>query len=672
MTTTIVNGKSYIDQAMMEYSAEVLLNRAIPVLQDGLKPVYRRILSSMYMHKEVHLTKTANVAGKVMELHPHGSASGTIIEMVQKDRNLVPLLDGNGNFGQFTSKDIQPAADRYSEVKLSNFAKNQLKYFNGNIVRKVKNFDGTIEVPEVLPVTFPLILMYCTQGIGVGYASQTLSFNMNDIAKLIHNIIRNKRIIIYPDFATGGMIDRNDEDIKKILETGRGRINLRAKIQKFDKEHYLLVTEIPYGEKRENIIDKIVKVYQKGKITEVRNIKDLSDLHGQKIKIELQKNANLNSVIQKLYRYTSLQSSLSANMNIIDITKGSPEVMGVYDVATRWLKWRFKCYRLQLQNELKDYENELEILKGYLVVKSNLDKIINIIQKSKKSSVIMNLCNNGLTKKQADVIVETKLYNLNKETINEKIKKIPVIEKICNEYGELLNDKEKMLLNIDKQIEDIAKKFGGDRKTQIMKFDYEKIDNVIKKEQHDDNSLYNIFITNKGFVYKTTNESVKTLLGDKVIWHKQLHNNAIIDIICDNDIGYGIRLNEIKEQNNSLTKLESLCDYHNENILGIIYHDENEDDKIIYGYGNGKMVKVPLESFPIKSRKIKNVFAKNQTLAFCYQTNEAINIRAFNDNEKHIISSLDVTEKKNRASVGNFVIQKNRNQEINTQYEVEK
>ena len=672
MTTTIVNGKNYINQAMMEYSAEVLLNRAIPVLQDGLKPVYRRILSSMYMHKEVHLTKTANVAGKVMELHPHGSASGTIIEMVQKDRNLVPLLDGNGNFGQFTSKDIQPAADRYSEVKLSEFAKNQLKNFSKNVVKKVKNFDGTIEVPEVLPVTFPLILMYCTQGIGVGYASQTLSFNMNDIAKLIHNIVRNKRIIIYPDFATGGMIDDNDDNIKKILETGRGRINLRAKIQKFNKEHYLLVTEIPYGEKRENNIDKIIKVYQKGKITEVKNIKDLSDLHGQKIKIELQKNSNLDNVIQKLYQYTPLQSSLSANMNIIDITKGSPEVMGVYDIATQWLKWRFKCYRIQLQNELKDYENELEILKGYLVVKSNLDKIINVIQKSKKSSVIKNLCDNGLTRKQADVIVETKLYNLNKETIDDKIKKIPVIEKVCNEYDELLNDKNKMLLNIDKQIDNIAKKFGGERKTQIMKFDYEKIDNVIKEEQHKDNSLYNIFITSKGFVYKTTNESVKTLLGDKVIWHKQLHNNAVVDIICDNNIGYGVRLNEIKEQNSSLVKLESLCDYNNENILGIIYHDENESDKIIYGYSNGKMIQIPIEAFPIKSRKIKNVFAKNQELSFCYQTNEPINVKVFNDNEKHIISSLDISEKKNRMSVGNFVIRKNRNQEINTQYEVEK
>jgi len=270
------------------------------------------------------------------------------------------------------------------------------------------------------------------------------------------------------------------------------------------------------------------------------------------------------------------------------------------------------------------------------------------------------------------VIVETKLYNLNKETIDEKIKKIPVIEKICEEYHKLLGDKEKMLLNIDKQIDDITKKFGDKRKTQITKFDYEKIDNVIKKEQHEDRSLYNIFITSKGFVYKTTSESVETLLGDKVIWHKQLHNSAIVDIICDNNIGYGIRINEIKKHNNSLVKLESLCDYHNENIWGIIYHDENEDDKIVYGYGNGKMAKVPLKLFPMKSRKIKGVFAKNQILTFCYQINEAINIKVFNKNEKRIISSLDITEKKNRTSVGNFVIRKNRNQEINTQYEVEK
>lgn len=665
-----VEGQNYINNAMMTYSAEVLLNRAIPVLQDGFKPAYRHILTSMFMKKEFHLTKTANVSGEIMKLHPHGSVSGTIVKMVQKDRNLVPLLDGNGNFGQYTSGIIQPAADRYTEVKLNDFAKNQLINFNKNTVNTVKNYDGTVEMPEVLPVTFPLVLMYCAHGVGVGYASDTVSFNMNDISKLMHEIINGGTKVIYPDFATGGLMDKDAEEIKNIMENGHGKIMLRAKIEK--AQNALIITEIPFNVKREKIIDKVIKSYQNGKLPEIKNIKDLTDINGLKIKIEIQKNTNVDDLIQRLYKYTPMQSSITTNMNIIDIEKGTPEVLGVFDICKRWLKWRVDCYKKQLQNEISEYDLQLEILKGYEIIQNKLDEVIKIIRKSKKDEVTKNLIDLGLSKRQAETILNIRLYNLNNIVIAEKIEEAKLVSKKKDETIEILNSDNKILEIIDDEISSIAKKFGGKRRTKVAKFDYSMPKMIAKKQKIDDNSEVYVNVLSNGLINKSDNNSFKTPSGTSVMLSKKLHNSGLINIITDNRMCYGIRLNEIK-QNDSLVAISDYTDFvpENENILAAFYQDENDKDMLIFGYSSGKIFKFPITSFSIKARKIKNAFAKNEELSFCYllKNNENIDIQVTSSVEKNIINSDDISEKKSRSSSGVFAISKNRNKENNVKFE---
>lgn len=667
-----VAGEDYITNAMMSYSAEVLLNRAIPVLQDGLKPAYRQILISMFLKKEFHLTKSANVSGEVMRIHPHGSVYGTMVNMVQKDRNLIPLLDGNdGNFGEYTSRDIQEAADRYTEVRLTDFAKSQLVNYGKNTVEMIPTYDGATTIPRVIPVTFPLILLYATQGVGVGYASQTLSFNMKDVANLINNLIVNhEKTIIYPDFATGAYINKKSSGIEQIMETGHGRIDLRAKISKIDSG--LMVTEIPYGEKRENIIDKIVAVHQQGKLSEIKNVKDLTDRKGFKIKIETYKNANLDDLIQKLYKYTSLQTSITANMNIIDIETGIPKVMGVYEICKRWLKWRLNCVKKELVNNINQYQAKLEILDGYSIILSKLDDVIKIIRSSKKSELVKNLMSFGLNKNQVKSILNIRLYNLNHTIIEEKISEIDAIKnKIANNKN-LLNNDDLIFKKINYEITELANKFSPDRKTQIVEFDNSKMRNVIKKEVENDNSEYYVTITSNGLFLKKKSDEVKLLPGVNCIFHKKLVNNSVVNILCNNRYCYGVRLNEIKELD-TLIPISKICDYNEKDkILAVFNQNENsKNDKIIFGYSNGKMVKVSTSSYPIKSRKIKNAFA-DEELNFVYVLNEdeEISIHVKSESNEKNISSIDIPEKKSRISVGKFVISKNRNVDINTKYEV--
>lgn len=254
---TLQQVNNIIRDRMTSYSAYVLLNRAIPRLEDGLKPVHRRILYSMHKHKTYNYAKSANVAGRIMMIHPHGSAYGSMIGLVQKDRQLHPLLEGKGNFGQYTSSDLQPAADRYSEVRLSEISKTMLQNFDKNIVDFELNYDGTQTVPVVLPVKYPAILTQAQKGIGVGFSSSIPSYNLKEVCQATIDVIDGKDINLIPDFATGGYIEDDKERFESIMHSGLGSVKLRAKYEIKDNE--IIINELPYGVKREKVIDDIIK-----------------------------------------------------------------------------------------------------------------------------------------------------------------------------------------------------------------------------------------------------------------------------------------------------------------------------------------------------------------------------------------------------------------------------
>jgi DNA gyrase subunit A len=305
-----------IKDNMMNYSAYVLLDRALPDIRDGLKPVHRRILVTMLNEKAFNLTKSANISGSVMKLHPHGDSYPTIVNMVQKDKQNIPYIVGKGNFAQHTSRDMQPGASRYTEIKLSEVAKEMLSNLKKGMVRIIPNYDGTLTMPEVLPVKFPTILTHTNIGIGVGFSSSIPSFNLIELAAaMIEYINTGKKTNLVPDFATGGLISNDVEMFSQINETGLGSLKLRGKAKIVGNE--IAITDIPYTTSREAIIKKIVDLSKAGKFKEILDVKDLTGLKGQLIEIRCRKNSDMQLVLDKLFKLTSLEASFSVNMNIL-------------------------------------------------------------------------------------------------------------------------------------------------------------------------------------------------------------------------------------------------------------------------------------------------------------------------------------------------------------------
>ena len=355
------NIESFIQDGMMEYSGYILLNRCIPDLRDSCKPVIRRILFTMLREKAFKFTKSASISGKVMAIHPHGSCYPAIVGMVQTDNQLTPWLIGKGNFAQHTSRDLQPSADRYSEVKLGDYATEVLKDLNSKSVKWIPNFDGTIMMPEVLPVKFPMILNYCQSGIGVGMASNIPSFNMIEIAEAIDKYINTGiKTNLIPDFATKGRIINNDNIINKINTEGIGSVSLLATYK--IEDNTIIIDSIPYSTTREAIIDKVIELIKNGKIKDIISIKDLTGLNGMCIEIVCKKHTNMDSMIKYLFANTPLKSSFSANMNVI--CDKLPKVMGVWSIIDKWIEWRIDCITKTYTQDISEMRDKLHIYKG--------------------------------------------------------------------------------------------------------------------------------------------------------------------------------------------------------------------------------------------------------------------------------------------------------------------
>ncbi|MDR4281747.1 DNA topoisomerase, partial [Bacillus subtilis KCTC 1028 = ATCC 6051a] len=432
MTTTNKNIEQIIENNMMEYSAYILLDRALPDLRDGLKPVHRRILYSMYLQKAFKFTKSANVAGQVMKLHPHGSSYGSMVGMVQKDRHIIPMLEGKGNFGQYTSRDLMPAADRYSEVKLSEISIDMMQNFDKNVVDFIDNYDGTMKMPEVLPVKFPSILAYSNSGIGVGFSSSIPSFNLKELTEAIVKYIETgEKTVLVPDFATGGLIVKEDNVFRQLNEEGRGTVKIRGKAEIVKNEIH--ITEIPYSTTREAIIEKIVELNKAGKLKEVTDVKDLTGLKGMLITITARRNTDMNVLLEKLYKFTPLQSTFSANMNML--VDDLPKVLGVWQTIDKWLEWRTTCIKRGLSHDIETMTRKLHLLQGLEKVLLDIDEAIEIIRRSSQDQIEPNLQKHfGIDFEQAKEVANMKLRNINREYIIKKIEDIDKFEKTIENY----------------------------------------------------------------------------------------------------------------------------------------------------------------------------------------------------------------------------------------------
>jgi DNA gyrase subunit A len=454
-----------IEENMMGYSAYVLLNRALPRLEDGLKPIHRKILYTMHRDKATRFTKSANVSGSVMKLSPHGDCYETIVKMVQVDRHINPFVIGKGNFSQATSRDLQAGASRYTEVMLSPLAIDSMQNFDKNIVNFIDNYDGTLQMPEVLPVKFPNILIMANSGIGVGMASNSPSFNMNEVVNaVISRIETGKHSILVPDFATGGYIVNDLEAFTQINTEGTGSFILRgnATINKNEIE----ITEIPYTTTREAIIDKIVTLTKAGKLP-ITNVQDLTGLKGQRILVTAKRGTDMEELVNTLYNVTTLQSSFSANMNIL--VDNLPKVVGVHEIIDRWIIWRKECIVRGLKHDLQNMERKLHILKGLEKILASIDDVVRIIRFEDENLIDGILMRQyALSQEQVNEVSKMRLRELNKMSILSKTQEIKNLENSILQYNQIIESDQTLNNIIIKGLKETVEKFGSERRTQII------------------------------------------------------------------------------------------------------------------------------------------------------------------------------------------------------------
>lgn len=460
-----------VEDNFMQYSVEVLTDRVIPTIQDGFKPVQRRIMFILKNNNITKLTKSMSVTGDIAKVHPHGTTYGAIVAMVQKDNWQVPMIDGHGNFSMYASRDLQEGADRYTEIKISDFGKKMTELVPLNVVPTEPSFDGSYQLPVVIPVTFPTVLIQSQSGIGVGFSSSTLSYNMKEVAKEVARYIdKNKVFAIYPDFPTKGYIIEDKAELKNSL-TGGSKFTLRANIKSVDKQT-IRITEIPYGVKYETVIDKIIKLVKDGKLKGVTDVKDLNDFNGLSIEVYTRKNANHNELIKELFKKTPLQSNVNSNPNLIDIRDGKPAIYGLKDVVSNWVDWRLDVYRKQVERELSEKKKQLHELEALKIVLQDIDKTINIIRFTKKEELLSKMENEfGFDNEQAKYVINMKIYNINKDYIEKRIKEVDELENTVKELTTLVGNDTMLLQNIKEEVLDIANKYGVERQTKLLKED---------------------------------------------------------------------------------------------------------------------------------------------------------------------------------------------------------
>lgn len=621
---------------MMDYGAYVILQRAIPDLRDGLKPVHRRILYTMHLQKATKFVKSANIEGAMMKIHPHGSTYDTMVNMTQKDRFAVPFVTGKGNFGQATSKNIAAAASRYTEVKFSDLGLEMLDGLNRDLVNFVPNYDGTMTMPEVLPVKFPAILTQASSGVAYGMASSIPSFNIKELSSAIKKyLIEGKKTLLIPDFPTKGFVVNQNEVFKRINLEGHGSVQLRGKVEVDGLN--VVITEIPYSTTREAIVEKVVEM-SKDKFKEVAEIKDLTDLKGMKVRIRFKRGTDMKIAVEKLFQLTPLQSSYSTNLNVL--INGSPKVMSVWQVIEEWLKWRKATIVRGLKFDVAKMKKELHFLKGLEKVLLDIDKAIEIIRKSKEEEIEPNLMNFfGIDETQSKSVADMKLRNINKDYILKKIKDIAKLEEDILNTEYIIGSNLKQSEIIISDLERIANKYGVERQSKIINVNAEKVKAVKKKLEEVPDYPVNIFITKEGYVKKmglhASRDEQYVKPGDEIVEAYTSTNRSELLVFGADKCCYKIKISDIEESTNKAlgTFIRTLCDV--KDIVGYSVLDANHKFIIIV-YDNNKVAKIKLDSFEGNRKKLANSLAKNLNV---------VGILTFIDEGKFIFKTTTTTFK---------------------------
>ena len=662
----------------MPYAMSVIVSRAIPEI-DGFKPAHRKLLYTMYKMGLLNKAriKSANVVGQTMKLNPHGDASiyETMVRLTEGNGALLhPFVDSKGNFGKQYSRDMAYAAARYTEVKLSPICAEIFADIEKNTVEFVDNYDSSEKEPVLLPTTFPNILVNPNQGIAVGMASQICSFNLREVCEAASAYIKNNNINIMeilkgPDFSTGAQLLYSEDEIRTIYETGRGSFKVRAKYNFDEKNSCIEVTEIPYSTNTEAIIDKIIALVKAGKIKEITDVRDETDLGGLKIAIDVRKNTNIEVLMHKLYAQTPLCDSFSCNFNLL--VNGRPKTLGIKGIFDAWTEFRVNSLKGQLKYDIDKKGAKLHLLEGLEKILMDIDKAISIIRNTEKEAdVIPNLMSGfAIDELQAEYIAEIKLRNINKEYILNRIQEKDDLIKDLANLNETVKSETKIKNIICSQLKAVAKKYGKDRQTEIL---YAEDVKEIPHEEFIEDYGRSLFLTKENYFKKITLVSLRTSgeqklkEDDSIICEMETTNKTDVLFFSDKQNVYKMKAHDLSE-----TKASSMGDYL-PNILGM-----EDDEKIIFitatadysgimlfMYENGKASKVELNAYSTKTnrKKLINAYSAKSRLIFMTCMEEESDFILTRDTDKACLfnsSLVPLSATKSAAGVQIYTLKKN-------------
>jgi DNA gyrase subunit A len=609
----------------MPYAMSVIVSRAIPEI-DGFKPSHRKLLYTMYKLGLLGSTRTksANIVGATMKLNPHGDMAiyETMVRLSRGHEALLhPYVDSKGNFGKFYSRDMAFAASRYTEAKLDKLSSELFNDIDKDTVDFVDNYDATMKEPTLFPVTFPTILVNSNTGIAVSMASNICSFNLKEVCETTIAYIRDEdcdvsETLLAPDFSGGGCLIYDKTALDNIYNTGRGSIKIRARYNYDKSNNCIEITEIPPTTTIEAIIEKVIDVVKTGKIKEITDIRDESDLDGLKIAIDLKRGASaeIDKIMAKLFKMTPLEDSFSANFNIL--VKGNPKVMGVKEIIKEWLSFRMESVRRRTAFELKKREERLHLLKGLKKILLDIDKAIKIVRETEEEKeVIPNLMIGfGIDEIQAEYVAEIKLRNLNREYILKRTNEIEKLEQDIDELNGVLSSKAKIKGIIISELKEVIKKYGKDRKTEII-YVGEEEDISIEPEIPD--YAVHLFFTRDGYFKKVTPQSLrmsgehKLKEGDEISQTCEANNKDELLFFTNQGQVYKSRVSDF-----DVTKISLLGDYVPQRLEmqpdeSPIYMAVTNDYKgfMVFFFENGKVAKVAMQSYETKTNRKKLINA---------------------------------------------------------------
>ena len=605
-----------LEKNYMPYAMSVIVSRAFPEI-DGFKPSHRKLLFTMYKMGLLTgpRTKSANIVGQTMKLNPHGDQAiyETMVRLARGNEALLhPYIDSKGNFGKAYSSDMAYAASRYTEAKLEPICNELFADIDKDTVNFVPNYDNTMQEPELLPVTFPSILVNSNVGIGVSMASAVCPFNLKELCEATIALIRDPEYDVMqtmkgPDFPGGGFMIYDEDKLRQIFSTGRGAVKVRAKYSYDKAANCIEITEIPPTTTVEAIIEKVIDLAKNG-LKEVSYIRDETDLSGLKIAIDLKRGVDPDELMRKLYKLTPLQDSFSANFNIL--VNGYPKVLGVTDIIREWVKFRINCVKRRVAFDLKKKTERLHLLEGLEKILLDIDKAIKIVRETEEEAdVVPNLMIGfSIDETQAEYVAEIKLRHLNREYILNRLKDVTDLANEIAELQDVLGSERKIKLIIIDELKKVSEKYGQPRKTKIIYIDDEPEE---KSEPLVADYPCRLILTREGYFKKITPQSLrmssehKLKDGDAVTTEIDLSNRADLLFFTS-----GAKCYKAKASAFSDSKASVLGDFipvalkfdEGENVRGMIA-TLDYSGYLLFVYKNGKAAKVPLNSFETKTNR---------------------------------------------------------------------